>query len=220
MIKHCSCSKEEVWKEYHSDPSYDISNWGRIRNSNKPPNLRVKPFRILTGGLSRGYYGIHLRSGIYKAIHRLVAETYIDNPHNLPQVNHIDGNKRNNCLCNLEWVTARDNQLHALSLGLKVSQKGQEHGLSKLTDSEVGQLIEDFYLKGKTFNMLANEYNISKSHVVSILNGSRQVDLLKAFIQNNIDKFLERRCSLRNKGRSKAIEIITSLGINLEEICQ
>lgn len=54
-----------------------------------------------------------------KTIHRLVAETFIPNPNNLPQVNHKDGNKNNNHVSNLEWITARDNNQHAIDKGLR-----------------------------------------------------------------------------------------------------
>lgn len=52
-------------------------------------------------------------------VHRLVAMTFLDNPDNLPEVNHKDGNKRNNTVRNLEWCTRRDNHLHAVRIGLK-----------------------------------------------------------------------------------------------------
>jgi hypothetical protein len=52
-------------------------------------------------------------------MHRLIAETFTENPQNLPQVNHIDGNKQNNALENLEWVSSSENQIHAIAIGLK-----------------------------------------------------------------------------------------------------
>lgn len=71
-----------------------------------------------------GYIRVELwRSGVGKKylLHRLLAEAFIQNPENKPQVNHIDGNKTNNSLSNLEWVTQSENQKHAYRIGL---QKG------------------------------------------------------------------------------------------------
>lgn len=70
-----------------------------------------------------GYASVSF-SGQNHLIHRLVAEAFIPNPYNKPQVNHKDGNKRNNSVDNLEWVTARENNLHALATGLRGIKKG------------------------------------------------------------------------------------------------
>lgn len=64
------------------------------------------------------------------ALHRLVAEVFIPNPLNKPQVNHIDGNKQNNCASNLEWVTQSENTIHAYKLVLqKLNHKNCKHKL-------------------------------------------------------------------------------------------
>ena len=72
-------------------------------------------------------------------IHRLVALAYIDNPENKPQINHIDGNKKNNTVTNLEWVTAKENTAHAMKLGTKwyYGAKGMENGRSVFTDEQI-----------------------------------------------------------------------------------
>lgn len=56
-------------------------------------------------------------------VHDIIAETFIENPKRRHEVNHIDGNKKNNCTSNLEWSTRRDNMLHAHSIGLVKTQK-------------------------------------------------------------------------------------------------
>lgn len=70
-----------------------------------------------------GYWGLGIRTAdgkrVNKLVHRLVAEAFIPNIKNLPQVNHIDGNKDNNSVDNLEWCTHTENQRHAWKLGLK-----------------------------------------------------------------------------------------------------
>ena len=68
-----------------------------------------------------GYCKVSLQKDKYKkvySIHRLVAENFIDNPNNLPQVNHIDGNKQNNNVYNLEFCTAKHNMNEAVRIGL------------------------------------------------------------------------------------------------------
>lgn len=67
----------------------------------------------------QGYMRIEIAGRKY-SVHRLLADAFIPNPGNKPQVNHIDGNKANNTLSNLEWVTQRENQLHAYKIGLQV----------------------------------------------------------------------------------------------------
>lgn len=98
---------------------YCIDDEGDIINSNTGEYLH--------GWIDgRGYRVVSLRVNpdgefpkfVKKSIHRLVAETFIPNPENLPQVNHKDGDKLNNWLNNLEWITNRDNYLHARSIGL------------------------------------------------------------------------------------------------------
>lgn len=93
------------------------------------------------------------RSGKAKCyrIHRLVAEAFVDNHDNKPMVNHKDGNKINNHYSNLEWVTNKENVLHAKSLGLLVSpNKGKfltESPLFSLSEDQV-KFIKDNYKKG------------------------------------------------------------------------
>lgn len=91
------------------EETYFISNCGKVFNKSK----RLKTYFTKTG-----YECVKL-SGKHFTIHRLVAEHFIDNPFNKPEVNHIDGNKSNNTVSNLEWVTSSENKQHAKQLGLK-----------------------------------------------------------------------------------------------------
>lgn len=74
--------------------------------------------RIYGRETSGGYLSAHIRKGKDYKIHRLVAQTFIPNPDDLPQVNHIDGNKMNNCVDNLEWCSQSHNIKHAYDNGL------------------------------------------------------------------------------------------------------
>lgn len=107
--------EEDEWRPIKDFPNYEVSIYGEIRN--------VKFDRIMCPRISRdGYYIVHLRNGNGNGkqpyVHRLVAETFIPNPHNLPCVNHIDGCKGNNMINNLEWVSYSENIEHAIFTGL------------------------------------------------------------------------------------------------------
>lgn len=95
-------------------PDYYITDTGDVYSRNYMRTGRIvklKPYVT-----KWGYMRVDLwRNGAYchKLVHRLVAEAFIPNPDNKPQVNHIDGNKQNNNVSNLEWTTPSENQLHA-----------------------------------------------------------------------------------------------------------
>lgn len=80
---------------------YKVSNFGNVRRVGKNKNLKAwrTPKGYLKVGLSRD------AAVERRFVHRLVAEAFMDNPDNLPQINHIDGNKENNCVSNLRWCT-------------------------------------------------------------------------------------------------------------------
>ena len=105
-------------------------------------------------------------------VHRLLAQTFISNPNNLPQVNHIDGNKLNNNINNLEWVDNSANQKHAYSIGLN-STKGDLHRNRKISNDDVKHIRNAFNLyigKKKYFYMqFAENYNLSANHIRQIV---------------------------------------------------
>lgn len=112
-------------------PNYTISDKGEIVNINTNKELK--------GYIRKdGYVIISLSKGgkKYKCyLHRLVAETFIPNPNNLPQVNHIDEDKTNNCVSNLEWITPKDN----CNYGTRNERQGLGHS----------KPIEQYDLEGK-----------------------------------------------------------------------
>lgn len=108
---------QEIWKDIPGyEGLYQASNLGRIRSLHFRGGKNQK---ILTPYNVLGY----LRIRIFKdkkqksiGVHRLIALTFILNPENKPEVNHIDGNKTNNIVENLEWVTASENVTHAFAV--------------------------------------------------------------------------------------------------------
>ena len=105
---------------------YSISENGDVSSLRREVGKRSMKNRIKPNG----YVGIKLckyGKQFHLSIHRLVAIHFIPNPLNLPEVNHIDGNKENNYYKNLEWVSSSDNQKHAFKLGLQVGRRGKDH---------------------------------------------------------------------------------------------
>lgn len=105
----------EEWRDIKGyEGHYQVSNLGRIKSLNYRQTCKEKIMEL--GFHNRGYLMAHLsKSGKQKNffLHRLVAQTFIPNPYNLPQVNHKDENKSNNCVDNLEWCTAKYNQRYS-----------------------------------------------------------------------------------------------------------
>lgn len=141
---------KEIWKPIEGyEGLYEISNFGNVKSLARSWNFRdygngkvqvVKSKeKILKNTISKcGYTQARLsknnKHGL-KAVHRLVAKAFIPNPENKPQVNHIDGNKQNNRVDNLEWCNNSENQLHAWKLGLQTpywkGKFGKDHIQSK-----------------------------------------------------------------------------------------
>ena len=161
----------EVWKVIAENSNYEVSSKGDTRNIKR--NILLKP-KID----HKGYLRVDLwknNKGTSRKIHRLVAIAFLDNPLNKPAINHIDGDKTNNNICNLEWVTNKENAKHAIQQGLIL--KGEDHPGSKLTKEDVICIME---LKGKLSNSkISQKYNISNSLVSMLHRGKRWTYLTK-----------------------------------------
>lgn len=168
---------------------YGITEYGEIwsypKKSNNNKNGKwLKPGE---GGknrkIGRGYKQVLLyKNGIGRnfRIHRLVAETFICNPQNKPQINHIDGNTKNNNMINLEWATGTENNKHAYETGLKVvSQKTRD--MAKITCIENNKLKRKlsyetaqnirlvFFQKKTTYANIARKFNTTGRIVAGII---------------------------------------------------
>lgn len=163
----------EVWKEIKDWGNYQVSNEGRVRNKNTKKIL--KPFQN-----EFGYLMVCLRNnGKQKTIRvsRLVAEAFIPNPENKPEVNHLNG-KTDNRAESLEWSTRSENMLHAFKTGLKVISEKQKDSCRKLGKS-LGKKVIQYDLQGnfiKEWDSTAEagrQLKINQSNISACCRGKR-----------------------------------------------
>ncbi|MCI7634018.1 MAG: NUMOD4 motif-containing HNH endonuclease [Mollicutes bacterium] len=138
---------KELWKDIKGyEGCYQVSNLGRIKSLDRMTNNQYGEYfmkgRILKNSIikDKGYCRVSLNNGngkISKRVHRLVAEAFIPNPENKPEVNHKDGNKLNNCVSNLEWCTNKENIEHSIRTGLKKHCNGCSNSSSKFTEEDI-----------------------------------------------------------------------------------
>ena len=166
---------QEVWKKTFESDSYEVSSLGRVRSVDrvvKQTNQAGEYTRIMRGRLlkpqpnGRGYVFVWVH-GKQITVHKLVATAFIENPNQLPQVNHKDGDKTNNAADNLEWVDNSGNQQHALATGLMRKALGEAVGVSKLTNEAVLHILRSPNVPTRT---LAEQYNVNMQTIRDIRN--------------------------------------------------
>lgn len=154
----------EIWKdviEYRG--SYQVSNWGNVKNT-KTNRIR-RPTKDKDGYLRIQLGGRKDRKS--KSIHRLVADVFIENPFAKPEVNHIDGNKENNNVNNLEWVTGEENRSHAIESGLVSSDSRPRPVIGE--NIKTGEVV--FF---KSTKAAARKYGTDVMNIKGACNGKRK----------------------------------------------
>ena len=142
-------------------PGYGITKSGRLFRGSKEISFRA--YEYIVAEVHKDEKRTTTRQ------HRLLAEVFIPNPKNLPQVNHIDGNKHNNSLDNLEWCTSSENVKHSYETGL-ASNKGSSHPRSKFSDSDITQIL-NLRSKGIKLKDIAALYGVHLSTIGKITTG-------------------------------------------------
>lgn len=166
----------EIWKDIEGyDGWYQVSNKGRVRSwryGSPKKGRRSKPHIMKTDSPERYNRARLTNNGDRKmeSVHRLVAKAFIPNPDNKPQVNHKNGNRRDNREENLEWVTAKENAEHASCNGLLPDCRGSKHSQSKFTEDEVLEIRAAYKLGCFTQKEIAKAYDVSKHVVHYIVN--------------------------------------------------
>lgn len=174
---------KEIWKDIEGfENMYQVSNLGKVKSLPRTilrkdgKKLQIKE-QILKGSKdTKGYIQVELKKDgkrNIKVIHRLVANAFISNKDNKEQVNHIDGNKENNCISNLEWVTCQENIQHAWKNNLNVANYGEKHPNHKLTEEQVKYIKENYKPRDKEYGAraLARKFNVSTGPIQNILSG-------------------------------------------------
>lgn len=181
-MKNSLYNNQEQWKPIEGFPGYYVSDRGRVFG---------KSGKILSHEImKKGYHRVGVFKGgkiHHKMVHRLVAEAFIENPNNCPQVNHIDGNKDNNTVDNLEWCTNQYNIKHSIQIGLRNCP----------TYKEREELRED-YKNGATVKEISKKYGVKERNVNYYTKGIRKHPLIPQGIKEEIrEKYHIENCTVK-----------------------
>lgn len=194
---------EEVWKDIQGyEGFYQISNIGRVRGVDRiipftgrggMPTTRLQRGKILKTSVgTSGYETYHMYGASQDRetvmLHRVVAKHFLELEDGKDFVNHKDGNKLNNVVSNLEWVTKSENTLHALDTGL-LFKRGEDCNFSKLSEKDVLEILSlRMYGRGLyTCKHIAVRYGISTEYASEIArDGSGKWEELKSDLNKEV----------------------------------
>lgn len=206
---------------------YQITSSGDVYSLNY--NHTGKKRKLKTRKNHSGYHliGIRVNGKCYvKQVHRLVADAFIPNPENKPQVNHINGNKDDNSVNNLEWVTAKENILHAIKTNLK--PVGEKSYLAKITEKQAIEISELLVENKLSVPEICKKCKVSYSTVNDIKRKkswkslTEKYDFTKHTIKSKTGTFgSKNNLSTINEDKvEKICGMITSNNLSLSEIAK
>jgi len=144
---------------------YTVSRNGIVMSYNRKTAQIMKPFMADNGYLRVALFNNERKEYRKFPVHRLVAEAFIPNPLNLPQVNHEDCDKTNNNDWNLEWCTCQYNIIHGIRMGMRNAPNGEDQWMHKLTEADVLQIRELVKVKGCNQSQIARSFGVTQSNV-------------------------------------------------------
>lgn len=166
--------KNENWKIIDEYPTYQVSNFGRVR-SYKSRNIVLQVPQVKKSEIDVcGYERVSLcKNSICKhhKVHRLVAKSFIKNTGEKSEVNHKDGNRINNNVENLEWVSRSENMVHAFRVNGAKPMCGEKNGHARLSARDVRSIRKLWKDGGLLQREIAQMYGIARTTVNAIVNG-------------------------------------------------
>lgn len=168
---------KEEWKDIEGfEGAYMISNFGRVLSLPRQGTRTKEPTLRSISLTHDGYPKVRLifnGKDVTARVHRLVAEAFIDNPDGKETVNHIDGNKENNHVDNLEWADRHEQMIHAYGKGLKSAMKGTGNPNAKLTEDQVKSIRKEYipYSKEHGTVALGRRYGVDNATIGNIVRG-------------------------------------------------
>lgn len=159
----------EIWKDIEGyEGLYQISSFGSVKSFHKDKeNGKLKWLNTHR----KGYYFVSLSihgKNTYPKIHRLVALTFINNPEDKEQVNHIDGDKLNNNVNNLEWMTNQENRDHAVKH--RLIARGETMHRSNLTETDIKNIRIRYKQEKISQEKLGKIYGVCQQSITNIIN--------------------------------------------------
>ena len=205
--------QDEVWKDVEGyEGLYQVSNFGNIKSlarivhSEKRSDYKIKEKVLKQSDTTTGYKKVELHKDNEKRksfkVHRLVAQAFIPNPENKREVNHIDGNKHNNNVNNLEWVTSSENKLHAFEMHLNPTKR----------DLDEEEIIRMYCEEKISIHQIAKKFNVADCAIIRRLKAN-DIEIKSISEQKlgfDIDK-VDLKEELKNKSKS---QLARELGCN------
>lgn len=165
----------EEWRDIKGfEGKYQISNLGRVKSLDRITNNRVfksavKKLQISNTGYHRVFLCLENRKSKPFSVHRLVAKAFLEHIEGRDIVNHLDGNKLNNIVTNLEWVTVSENTLHSYKNKLQVMGIGENNPASKYTEDQIRE-VKRLSKLGLNRKEISNITKVSKATIHLVLN--------------------------------------------------